>query len=190
MKTTSLFLTTLALALPLVASAHGTKSGPGVGDMVSAFEPTHVTGPDAGTNTCPVCKYGNTPAVQVWVNGDKLENVSKIADTLESAIKMQGSAKLKGFIVFIKPKNESKDMVEGQLKMIASKCHLKNVGLVYVDGPKSEPIETYNINTNSSVKNTVLVYHNRKVNANFVNLQGDDSGIMSLKSAMMKACGM
>ena len=93
------------VGLPLLALAAGgaLKSGPQAGEMVSAFEPVHVTGPDAGTRTCPVCKYGKIPAVQVWVNGDRSENVAKIADALEAAIKMEGPDQLKGFIVFIKP---------------------------------------------------------------------------------------
>ncbi len=180
------------VALPLLALAAGgaLKSGLQTGEMVSAFEPSHVTGPDAGTKTCPVCKYGKTPAVQVWVNGDKPENVSKIADTLEAAIKMEGSDKLKGFIIFIKPKSMSDEAIQGQLKMVADKCHLSNVALAYVDGPKSEFVGQYKINTASDVKNTVIVYHDMKVNANFVNLKGDEKGIKSLKGAMMQACGM
>ena len=158
--------------------------------MVSAFEPSHVTGPDAGTKTCPVCKYGKTPAVQVWVNGDKPENVSKIADALEAAIKMEGSDKLKGFIIFVKPTSMNDDALQGQLKMVAEKCKLSNVALTYVSGPKSEFVGQYKINTSAEVKNTVIVYHDMKVNANFVNLKGDEKGLKSLKSAMMQACGM
>ncbi len=180
------------VALPLLSSAIGgaVKSGLQPGEMVTAFEPSHVTGPDAGTNTCPICKYGKTPAVQVWVNGDKTENIAKIADTLEAAIKMEGSNKLKGFIIFIKPSNVSSEIMAGQLKMVAEKCKLSNVALTFVDGPKSEFIGQYKINAASNVKNTVIVYHDMKVDSNFVNLQGNEKGLKSLKGAMMKACGM
>jgi len=130
------------------------------------------------------------PAVQVWINGDKPENVSKIADALEAAIKREGSDKLKGFIIFIKPKSMTADALRGQLKMVADKCKLSNVALTYVDGPKSKFIGQYKINPSVDVKNTVIVYHNMKVSANFVNLQGDENGLESLKGAMMQACGM
>lgn len=180
------------VALPLFGLAAGgaLKSGLQPGEMVSAFEPTHVTGPDAGTKTCPVCKYGKTPAVQVWVNGDSKENIAKIADTLEASIKMAGPDKLKGLIVYVKPKSMSSDALQGQLKMMADKCKLTNVALTYVDGPSSKFVGQYKINGASSVKNTVIVYHDMKVNANFVNLKGDEKGIKSLKGAMMQACGM
>ncbi len=180
-----------ALAVPAALFAFGgASSGLKVGEMVSAFSPNHVTGPDGGTQTCPVCKYGKTPAVQVWVNGDKPENVSKIADALESSIKMEGPDKLKAFIIFVKPASVSTKAIEGQLKMVAEKCKLKNVALAYVDGPKSEFVGQYKINTSAEVKNTVLVYHDLKVSANFVNLKADEKGLKNLKGAMMQACGM
>lgn len=190
-KITKYYLGAL-VALPLVALAAGgaPKSGLKTGEMVSAFEPSHVSGPDAGTKTCPVCKYGKTPAVQVWVNGDTPENISKIADTLEASIKMQGAERLKGFVIFIKPKSMNEEALQNQLKMVADKCHLTNVALTYVDGPKSAFVGQYKINTSSDVKNTVMVYHDMKVNANFVNLKGDEKGLKSLKGAMMQACGM
>ncbi|MDR3689575.1 MAG: hypothetical protein P4L46_09370 [Fimbriimonas sp.] len=192
MNKTHIALTGFLFALPLIVSAGGgaAKSGLAVGEMVSAFEPTHVTGPDAGSKTCPVCKYGNTPAVQVWVNGDKIGNVAKIADALEGAIKMEGPSKLKGFVVFIKPTGESDAKIQNLLRMVANQCHLQHVGLLFVDGSANEAVGEYKINTAASVKNTVIVYRDRKVSANFVNLVGDDGGIKALKMAMMKTCGM
>ncbi len=41
----------LALTVPGVAEV---KSGLQVGEQVPAYNPKHVAGPDAGTNTCPV----------------------------------------------------------------------------------------------------------------------------------------
>lgn len=180
------------VALPLFAFAvgGGLKSGLQSGEMVSAFTPSHVTGPDAGTTTCPVCKYGKTPAVQVWVNGDSPENVSKIAASLEAAIKMEGTNKLKGFLIFIKPASMTDEAIQGQLKMVAEKYRLTNVALTYVDGRKSEFVGQYKINPSADVKNTIIVYHDMKVSANFVNLKGDEKGLKSLKGAMMQACGM
>lgn len=191
MKTNLKTFIGIAMALPVMgfALSSGVKSGLKPGDSVITFGPTFVTGVDAGMSICPVCKYGATPAVQVWVNGDKMENVSKIADTLDASIKMQGANKLKAFIIFIKPNGVTRGAILRQLRMVAEKCHLANVALAYVNGPKDDAVEKYKINTNPSVKTTIMVYHNSKVDANFVNLQGDEKGIMSLKSALMTACG-
>lgn len=44
----------LTLAVITVASWAVPKSGPAIGDNLPAHHPQHVTGPDAGTDTCPV----------------------------------------------------------------------------------------------------------------------------------------
>lgn len=42
----------LVLLLGCTSAADPLKSGPQVGDSLSAFEPTNVTGPYAGANRC------------------------------------------------------------------------------------------------------------------------------------------
>lgn len=44
----------LALALVSVATWAVPQSGPAIGDHLPAHHPQHITGPDAGTDTCPV----------------------------------------------------------------------------------------------------------------------------------------
>ncbi|MBN9415381.1 MAG: hypothetical protein J0I12_08060 [Candidatus Eremiobacteraeota bacterium] len=48
------FRVLLTLAVVAVASWAVPKSGPAIGDKLPAHHPQHVTGPDAGTDTCPV----------------------------------------------------------------------------------------------------------------------------------------
>ena len=181
-------LLALALTVPAAIVAFGgMKSGPQAGQFLRAFEPTHVTGPDAGTDTCPVCKYGAIPAVQVWVNSDDMANVGKIGTALESAIAKHGARSLKAFVVYMNPAGKSTEAVAASLKAVAKANNLKNVAFTYLPSPKAEPVSEYSINTDSSVKNTVLVYSNRKVVANFVNLKADASGLADLKSAVEKA---
>ena len=177
-----------ALATMAFAVA-GAKSGLQPGDTVSAFGPKHVTGADAKSSTCLVCKYGTTAAVQVWVNGDSTDNVIRIAKELEGTIKKQGANNLKAFVIFIKPKGTSEKVISDQLSAIASQNGLKNVALTFVDGAKGSGVASYKINVSSEVKNTVMVYQNRKVSANFVNLKADAQGLKSLKSSVMKASG-
>ncbi len=48
------FRVLLMLAAVALASWALPKSGPAIGDRLPANHPQHVTGPDAGTDTCPV----------------------------------------------------------------------------------------------------------------------------------------
>lgn len=163
----------IALVPAVVAvAALGTgklSSGIKVGENVSAFMPHHVTGADANTNTCPVCKYGMIPAVQVWVNGDSPKNVEKIAKDLDARIHQAGDSNHKGFIVFVEPTNVDKTKLEANLKAMAADANLHHVALTYVT-TDNDAIKDYQINLNPGVKNTVFVYNNRKVESKFVNL--------------------
>lgn len=49
-----LLRTLTLLLLVSVALYAQPASGPAIGDGLPAFHPQHVTGPDAGTDTCPV----------------------------------------------------------------------------------------------------------------------------------------
>lgn len=181
---TSVRLAFVALMGATAVFASAATSGPQKGQFLNAFEPTHVTGPDKGTQTCPVCKYGARPAVQVWVNNDSFENVGKIASALESEIDKKGANKLKVFVVFINPTKLSDKEISTKLEKLAEKNHLKNVALTYLPGAEANPVKEYQINTSKSVKNTVLVYSDRKVKSNFVNLEASQNGLNSLKTAV------
>jgi hypothetical protein len=44
----------LALMLVSLATWAVPQSGPAIGERLPAHHPQHITGPDAGTDTCPV----------------------------------------------------------------------------------------------------------------------------------------
>jgi len=157
------------------------KSGLEVGEMVTPFHPTHVSGPDKGTDTCPPCKYGALPAVQVWVNNDDDANVMGIAKSLSAEV---GASKvdLKAFVI----KLSSCDACVTSTKDLAAKGKFENIAMAYLPN-KDTAVKNYKVNTDASVKNTVFVYRDRKVVAKFVNLKADKAGLGDLHAAIAKA---
>ncbi|MBS1716665.1 MAG: hypothetical protein JSS72_02905 [Armatimonadetes bacterium] len=157
------------------------------GEFVPSFEPTHVTGVDRGTQTCPICKYPTIPGAQVWVSGDEDANVGKLAADLETKISALGLKKFRTFVVFVKPKDTSTADFSKKLEKISEDYKLKNVALVYVS-PNDSAIQDYGIDLSSGrVKNTVMVYKGRRIIDNFVNLKADDKGINELNKAVKQA---
>lgn len=154
-----------ALALPALASI---DSGIAVGKTVTPFHPNHVSGPDKGTNNCPPCTYGNRPAVQVWVNGDDMKNVAVVAKTLNDAVKKNSGSEFKAFIIVLTDPANSKT-VAGDLQKLAKDTGASDIGIAYLLKTDSA-VKAYGINLSSDVKNTVLVYKNKKVASKFVNL--------------------
>ncbi len=176
-----------ALALVTVAWAEAPKSGLKIGEYAVAYDPVHAWGPDKGTHTCPVCKYGMLPAVQVWVNGDDPANIRGIATTLEKLTQQYKAKKLKAFIVYLNPKQESEGTLSNRLAAYGRSWGLKNVALAYLPADQKQAIENYSINTGADVKNTVLVYNKLKITTNIVNLSGDAKSVQLLKTAVTKS---
>lgn len=162
-------LTALAL---LIANI---DSGLKLGEFMPAYEPTHVSGPDKGTQTCPVCKYGTLPAVQVWVNGDDEANVRTILTDLETRVG-NSKHKLKAFVVLMTGNDEAATKAKWQGQS-------QKVGIVVI-GKDSEAAKNYEVNL--AAKNTVFVYRDLKLKSKFVDLRADKAGLKALNTAITK----
>ena len=172
------------VATSLATAAFGAESGLKVGEMVSAFHPQHVSGPHKGTDACPPCTYGNLPMVQVWVNGDDMDNVLEISKTLEKAVEAKKRSQFKAFIIVLTDKAHAADTGK-KLAAAADKAGFNDISVAYLT-KDSSALKDYKMSTAADVKNTVIVYKDRKVDAKFVNLKGDDKGLTALNGAINK----
>ncbi|HSV72960.1 MAG TPA: hypothetical protein VLH79_04305 [Chthonomonadales bacterium] len=157
------------------------------GGMLPAYHPKHVAGPDRDTDTCPVCKYGGRPAVQVWVNTDDPKNVAGIVAALEAAIVAHRDRDLKAFVTFFNHGGQSAEAFEQTLRQMAEKHGVKNVAITYLPrGPQDPAVRSHRINTDEAVRNTVFVYRDRRVSSRFVNLTADERGLQQLRAAIRR----
>ena len=179
----SKIVTVGAIALPILAIAAGLPSGPKPGASVYAFEPYHVTGPDAGTVTCPVCKYGFEPGVQVWVHNISDKQVGFIARNLESKLESLGMNKFRAFVVFVEPNSVSDAAARAHLKKLGAENHLKDLALIYVR-PNVSALKDYNINLSPKVKSTMIAYLHRETVKTFVNTPDSKAGAAQISEAV------
>lgn len=170
-----------AVSVAAYAFNGNVDSGLKVGEMVSAFHPNHVTGPHKGTDACPPCTYGNSPQVQVWVNGDDSKNVEAIAKLLDKRVGEWKSSKVKAFFIFVTD-GANKTATTKQIEDIVAKSGVK-IAMAWID-KGNEAIKLYKVNTNADMKNTVLVYKGRAITSKFVNLKADDKGLAQLNTAV------
>lgn len=173
-----------AFAVSAISAPEGPTSGVNLGAKLPAYSPTHVTGPDKGTATCPVCKYPRNPAVQVWVNTDNDKNVAALATALEQAAAQHADAKFKAFVVFVNRDKVEGEKLQTRLQELGRRLKLTNVSLVYLNGPENVAVKGYGINTDPAVRNTIFVYRNRTVHSKFVNMKADDKGVAALQTAI------
>ena len=177
-KLLSIFTALSVLVLPALAGS--VESGLKVGETVSPFHPTHITGPLAGTNNCPPCTFGARPQVQVWVNDDNMMNVVHIARMLDKAMQDKSKSELKAFVILLTDKPEETGKF---LEALAQRIGAKNVGLAYLKRD-DEAVRDYKVNVGGDVKNTIFVYKNKTVSEKFVNLKADEKGLGDLSAAI------
>jgi hypothetical protein len=179
-KFLSIFAAVSILALPVFAS--NPESGLKVGETVTPFNPTHVTGPLKGTNNCPPCTFGSRPQVQVWINGDETKNLVYIARMLEKEMKENEASELKAFVIVL---TDTPEETAKLLAAVGERVGAKNVGLAYLS-KKDAAVSNYKFNVSADVKNTVFVYRDKKVSEKFVNLKADEAGLAELAKSIDK----
>ncbi|MBS1709819.1 MAG: hypothetical protein JSS65_13990 [Armatimonadetes bacterium] len=193
LKNASFFVAVVALAMTggvgaaTMGGRHGadagvataaTKSGLPVGERMLAFETKHVTGPDNGTDTCPICKYGTLPGVMVFVHGEDNERVLDIATKLDKTV-ADSKKDLHAFVVVLTDDKEDEDMVRS---VYGDK--FKHVAVTYLPATDSV-IKAYKVDLSPKTRTTALVYRKMKVTESFVNL-GDKKGSVEALLAAAK----
>lgn len=177
-----LVLTSVAAAAVAAYALSPVTSGLKPGERVTPFHPTHVVGPLANSTGCFPCTFQNRPQVQVWVNGEKHENISAFAQTLSRAMVDHKGSDFKALIVVVEKEAKHKELAK-MIKSTSAKLGVNNVGVALID-PSDDAVSNYKINLSSEVKNTVFVYKDWKVAKSFVNLKADKAGLADLNSAI------
>ncbi len=173
-----LLYATLMGSAAVAAMAFAVDSGLKPGENVTPFHPTHISGPLAKSDKCFPCTFQNRPQVQVWVNGDDMENVASIAKTLNK--QMAGNKDFKALVVFLTDDAKKAGLTD-KISKAAATPGLGEVGMAVLSKSDAS-VKAYKINLDA--KNTVFVYKNWKVANTFVDMKGDEKGIAKLNEAI------
>jgi len=120
------------------------------------------------------------PQIQVWINNDNSANIEKLVKTLNDAVVANKGKSLKAFFIFVDATGKK---IEPRLAEIAKKTNSQDVALAYLS-PKDYAVNAYKVNLDPSVKNTIMLYRNKRVTETKVNLVADEKGLADLKSAI------
>ena len=147
------------------------NSGRNIGEDVFSFMPNHAWGPDKGTKTCPVCKYGwydgilyfvgnhpNWPEIRQW-----LVFVEKESKKREKYLKV--------YFIYGNDVDYSKAEREGELEKLGRELTLNNVALTFVPSFSVTDSEIYLNNINQTVENTFIIYKRSRIIDKYVNLK-------------------
>lgn len=147
------------------------QSGLNIGEDQPSFVPFHAFGPDKGTRTCPVCKYGRYHGIVYFVgNRPNWDEIKTWLAFLEQE-SITRSKYLKAYFVYGNEKEYNKTEREKELHQIGIELNLKNIALTFV--PSSEDVESeMNLNKiNPSVENTFVIYRHRTIIDKFIELK-------------------
>ncbi|WP_197527779.1 YceI family protein [Posidoniimonas polymericola] len=135
-------------------------SGLAVGEEVEPWEPVHVSGPHKGTQACPVCTYMKAPAVVAFCRSGP--ETQAMIQQLEQLLADRQGGKLHAFVVLLDtPPVVASTMADAARLRLTSVCCLD-------PKTRAKDLEKYKINP--AAENTVMVYKDYKVVANYNNL--------------------
>ena len=134
------------------------------GEEVSAWEPIHLTGPEAGTKNCPVCTHLERPAILVFARWN--ENTEELAFMLDQLVQEMFLTELKGFVVVTDGDQEA-------IKEFAELNTIANVSICALDEKtRNDDLKKYKIDPENN--NTIIIYRDFVVWSNHVDLQSTD----------------
>lgn len=145
------------------AKPQGVVSGPNVGEDVVSFTPRHAWGPDKGTSTCPVCKYGwyhgvlyvvakdpNWPEIKSWLAFFERESAAR-------------EDRLKVYFVYADPRGYNAAVRERELEALGRELGLKHVALTFVPSVTDEASEVALNRISPDVGSTMILYRRSRV---------------------------
>lgn len=167
----------------------GKQSGLQIGEDNPSFIPYHAFGPDKGTRTCPVCKYGRYHGILFFVNNNpNWEDIKKWLIFLDRE-STNRSKYLKAYFVYGNEKNYNKNAREKELEKIGTTLDLKNIALTFV--PSMTDIESeVNLNKiNPAVENTFIIFRQSTIVEKYIDLKPTRENFALISNTLDKTKG-
>lgn len=169
-----------------VTNKSAMQSGLQIGEDNPSFIPYHAFGPDKGTRTCPVCKYGRYHGIVYFVgNKPNWVEIKKWLAFLEKESENR-SKYLKAYFVYGNEKGYSKEIRKKELEKLGVELSLKNVALTFVPSLKDVESEVNLNKINPEVGNTFIIYRHRTIIDKFIDLAANKENFDKISTTLDK----
>ncbi len=160
------------------------NSGNNVGEDVFSFTPFHAWGPDKGTKTCPVCKYGWYHGILYFVgNNPDWAEIKQWLIFLEKESK-QREKYLKVYFVYGNETGYNKSKREKELEKIGKDLTLEKIALTFVPSFSDNLSEINLNNISQTADNTFILYKRSRIIDKFINLKPTDKNFNLLNQSL------
>lgn len=162
----------------------GISSGRQVGEDLMSFIPFHAWGPDKGTRTCPICKYGWYHGILYFVgnNPDWVE-IKKWLTFLEQESR-EREKYLKVYFVYGNEDGYSKIARENELTKLGQELHLEKVALTFVPSFTDQESEIDLNKIDQKVENTFILYRRSNIIDKFVDMKPDEANFVLIRRSL------
>jgi len=165
------------------------QSGLQIGEDNPSFIPYHAFGPDKGTRTCPVCKYGRYHGIVFFVgNNPNWDDIKKWLTFLEQE-STNRSKYLKAYFVYGNEKNYDKKAREKELEKIGTELNLKNIALTFVPSMTDTESEVNLNKINPAIENTFIIFRHRAIIEKYIDLKATTENFKLISNTLDKTKG-
>ncbi|MGZ5246607.1 MAG: hypothetical protein ACXWV5_06125, partial [Flavitalea sp.] len=155
-----------------------------IGEDVASFIPYHAWGPDKGTRTCPVCKYGWYHGVLYFVgNKPDWPDIRKWLVFLEKE-SIKREKYLKVFFVYGNENQYDKDRRKKELEKIGKDLNLERIALTYIPSLRDTESEINLNELNPEVNNSFLIYKRSRLIGKFENFTANTKNFNEIISVL------
>nr|WP_315155710.1 intradiol ring-cleavage dioxygenase [uncultured Flavobacterium sp.] len=162
------------------------QSGLMIGEDQPSFIPYHAFGPDKGSRTCPVCKYGRFHGIIYFVgNNANWDEIKKWLVFLEQE-SINRSKYLKVYFVYGNDKSYDESERKKELEKIGISLNLKNMALTFVPSVIDLESEMYLNKINPDSENTFVIFRHRTIIDKFINLKATEVNFKIISNTLDK----
>ncbi len=167
----------------------GIASGLAIGEDQPSFSPFHAYGPDKGTQTCPVCKYGRYHGI-IYFAGNKPDwtAIKRWLPFLEEESEKRKKY-LKVYFVYGNEKKYNRQQQQQLLEELGKELDLRLTALTFVSSFSDTATEVYLNKINPEAGNTIIIYKNRRIVGKYINLKPGNESFHIISAALDKTQG-
>ena len=166
------------------------QSGLQIGEDQPSFTPFHAYGPDKGTNTCPVCKYGRYHGIIYFVGNDPNWNEIKKWLTFLDAESVKRSKYLKVYFVYGNDQSYKKNDRQKLLENLGKELNIHNTALTFVPSFSDKETQANLNKINPAIINTIIIYKHRNIVDKYINLEPSMENFKIISNSLDKSKGL
>ena len=160
------------------------ESGKGIGEDMSSFTPYHAYGPDKGTKTCPICKYGWYHGILYFVgNHPDWEEIKKWLIFLDKE-SLRRESYLKAYFVYGNENSYTEERRISALEKLGQDLQLKNIALTFVPSFSDKSSDMYLNKIEPNIENTFIVYRRSNIIGKYTNLKPSEENFAKLQELL------